>query len=140
MRLPAVIDVSAYQRCMDDFLFESKIRTTPICQGGFNQLTTWKPRCIAWPMQATFAHHGGKVWDIAFQQFIDLGIDGRRVARRHGDVRGHFLQQFEGTLPCRFRVMQRYGMPWHSTDLAVDLRRTQHPADEAVLKLSQAWP
>src|SRR5215213_8534915 len=111
MRLPAVVDISAYQRCLDDFSLESEIRTTPIRQGGFNQLTRWKPKCIAWSMQATFAHHRVKVWDIALQQFVDLRIDDGWGARRHGDVRGHFLQQPEGALPCRFRVMQRYRMP-----------------------------
>src|SRR4051794_16828381 len=91
MRLPAVVDISAHERCLDDFLLESEICTAPIRQCGFNQMTAWKPLCAAWPMQATFAHHGGKVWDIAYEQFINLGIDDCRIARCEGNVSGHFL-------------------------------------------------
>src|ERR1044072_521336 len=104
MRLPAVIDVSAYQRCLDDFLLKSEIPATPIRQGGFNQVTSWKPICIAWTMQATFTHHGGKIRDITLQQFVDLGIDDCGIAWRHGDIPRHFLQQFERALPRRLEV------------------------------------
>src|SRR5689334_6512050 len=91
MRLPAVVDVSADEGRPDDFPLESEIRTAPIRQCGFNQLRRWKPICATRSVQATFAHLSEKVWDIAFQQVINLAVDDRRIARRHGDVRGHFL-------------------------------------------------
>src|SRR5690242_9263609 len=74
MRLPAVVDVSAHERRSDDFPLEGKIRTAPIRQCGFNQLRRWEPICATRSVQATFAQLGEKVWDIARQQFINLGI------------------------------------------------------------------
>src|SRR5262249_61876074 len=68
LSLPAVVDISAHQRRLDDFSLESEICTAPIGQGGFNQMTGRKPICATRPVQATFAHHSGQIWDIACQQ------------------------------------------------------------------------